>query len=297
MNLIGTRLAGAALLLALGCQPAGRLQYVQLDSQAEGRTLPYGVYEPPGWDRRTPLPIVLLLHGAGDDATTADRAAVTNELDAAITAGLMPPVLVVTPEGELGFWADWYDGSHHWAQWVLEEVVPDVRKRYPTVPGPAGLHLAGVSMGGGGGMQLWLHHREALGSATILSAPILSEADTRKFLSRYLPRSIFERAFGPPGSGQGTDPFVALAEPERLRGSRLFVGAAAHDKRLILESNEAFHEYLAQRQVPHRFVVFSGGHGWRAWGQVLPFALCHQLQAACGMTAPLAWTSTSTPAG
>ncbi|MCA9711281.1 MAG: hypothetical protein KDK70_35915, partial [Myxococcales bacterium] len=73
-------------LLAIACghrHPRGRMDYVELTSRSEGRPLRYGVYTPPGWDHATPLPLVVLLHGAGDDETSADRAIVTERLDAA----------------------------------------------------------------------------------------------------------------------------------------------------------------------------------------------------------------------
>jgi enterochelin esterase-like enzyme len=264
----------------------GRFTYADVHSEAEGRKLRYGVYLPPGWDGARPLPIVVLLHGAGDDATSADRRVVVDALDEAIASGELRPFIMVTPEGDLGFWVDWHDGSHRWRTWVLDEVVPRVRERYPTIDGPAGLHLVGVSMGGGGGMQMWLREPARFGSATILSAPILDEADTRAFLQRFLPPRVLERAFGRPGSGAGTDPYVALSSASALHGSRLIFGAARNDRGGILRSNEDFHRHLTAAGVPHRFLVFRGGHGWRTWSRVFPFALCHQLEEACKMQVP-----------
>jgi enterochelin esterase-like enzyme len=254
------------LVCAAACsRSTGRFTYSAVDSEAEGQKLRYGVYLPPGWDGARPLPIVVLLHGAGDDATSADRRVVVDALDEAIASGVLRPFILVTPDGDLGFWVDWHDGSHHWRTWVLDEVVPRVRERYPTIDGAAGLHLVGVSMGGGGGMQMWLREPARFGSATILSAPILDEADTRAFLQRFLPPRVLERVFGRPG---------------------LIFGAARHDRRGILESNANFHRHLAAASVPHRFLEFPGGHGWRAWAKVFPFALCHQLDDACSMRAP-----------
>lgn len=283
--------AAGLLLGACGHRhPAGRMDYVELLSQSEGRSLGYGVYTPPGWDRTTPLPLVVLLHGAGDDETSADRPVVTERLDRAITEGLVPPLVMVTPRGERGFWVNWHDGSHRWRDWVLDEVVPRVRAEHAIIEGRAGMHLMGVSMGGGGGMQVWLDDPTRFASATILSAPILDEADTWEFLRRFVPRRGMERAFGSPGSGSGTDPYVALSTPEGLEGSRLLFGAAHRDLRPILDSNLVFHEHLRTHDVPHRFVQFEGGHGWEAWSRVFPFALCHQLQDACAMATPPPWS-------
>jgi len=281
---------GPLLLGACGHRhPSGRMTYTEVASQSEGRTLGYGLYTPPGWDGQTPLPLVVMLHGAGDDETSADRVVVTQKLDAAITAGQVPPFLMVTPRGERGFWMNWSDGSHHYRDWVLDEVVPQVRHDMPVAEG--GLHLMGVSMGGGGGMQMWLHDPSRFASATILSAPILTEEETFDFLRRFMPRSVMERAFGSADSGNGNDPYEVLATAEGLQGTQLVFGAASRDMKPILRSNERFHAHLRERSVPHRYFEFPGGHGWEAWSDVFPMALCHQLQSQCSMSVPESWTA------
>ena len=276
----------AFAVLSACARPTGRFATHTIDSAAEGRRLPYGVYLPPGRDRRTPLPIVVLLHGAGDDSTSADRRSLVRGLDRAIESGELRPFILVTPEGDFGFWIDWHDGSHRWRSWVMDDVVPDVRRRFPTVEGADGLHLAGVSMGGGGGLQMWLADPARFGSITVLSAPILDEADTRAFLQRFVAPDMLARIFGPPGAGVGIDPYAALARPADLHGSRLLFGAARFDRRGILASNEAFHRRLDAAAIPHRFVVFSGGHSWRAWSRILPYAICRQIDARCRMRPP-----------
>jgi S-formylglutathione hydrolase FrmB len=282
----------AALATMTGCAhaPGGRLHYVTLQSQAEGRPLRYGVYEPRGWDHQRPLPIVLLLHGARDDETAADRAPVTDRLDRAIADGTLPPFLMIAPNGEMGLWADWYDGSHKYRTWVMQDVLRDVRQRYPTVTGPGGLHLVGVSMGGGGGMQIWLRQPGAFASATIISAPILNEADTRSFLAGYMPAAVMERVFGPPGSGFGIDPYAKLASRASLEGSGLIFGVAQHDFGAMIAANEAFHEQLVRVGVPHTFVRFDGFHRWTSWAPMIEYSLCRQLQPHCKIDAPSDWT-------
>jgi len=284
-------LAACGTTATVGCThvPGGRLDYVEVQSRSEGQPMRYGVYEPPGWDRRTPLPLVVLLHGAGDDETAADRKAVTERLDRAIAEGRLPPFLMVAPDGDRGLWMDWYDGSHRFKSWVLDEVVPAVRKSHPVLDGPAGLHLVGVSMGGGGGIQMWLAEPARFGSATIISAPILDEAGTRAFLAPYMEPEIMARVFGPPASGHGVDPYAKLSSSAGLEGSRLVFGAAKRDLGAIVDANVAFHDHLAKAGVPHRYVLFSGFHRWTSWAPMLEYSLCYQLQPQCEMPDPEGW--------
>jgi len=281
--------SGATALAGCTHVPDGRLDYVEVQSRSEGQPMRYGVYEPPGWDRRTPLPLVVLLHGAGDDETAADRKAVTERLDHAISEGRLPLFLMVAPDGDRGLWMDWYDGSHRFKSWVLDEVVPTVRRSHPVVEGPSGLHLVGVSMGGGGGIQMWLAEPARFGSATIISAPILDEAGTRAFLAPYMEPEVMLRVFGPPASGNGVDPYVTLSSSAGLEGSRLVFGAAKRDLGAIVEANAAFHEHLARAGVPHRYVLFPGFHRWASWAPMFEYSLCHQLQPRCAMSDPEGW--------
>ena len=289
-----------AAVLLHGCRsPLGRFEYVTLRSASERAALRYGVYLPRRWDRTTPLPLVVLLHGAGDDASSADRSEVVEQLDVAIASGQLPPFILVTPEGQLGFWSNWHDGSHHYRDWVVREVIPDAYRRFALLPAPQGLHLLGVSMGAGGGLQLWLHTPNLFASAALLSAPILDEQGTRAFLRHFMPREAIERVFGPAGRSSGIDPYAVLRSDGDLHGTRLLFGAASDDKPGILASNHAFHEALERRHVAHTLVTFPGTHGWRAWGQAFPYVLCRQLAASCqlpqppGMHVSSRWTKTT----
>ncbi|TPV95464.1 MAG: hypothetical protein B7733_09860 [Myxococcales bacterium FL481] len=284
-----------SLLAALGCAhgPEGRLQYQTLQSQSEDRPMKYGVYLPPQWDGRTELPVVILLHGAGDDETSADRKIVLDALDEAIITGDLPPFILLAPNGDRGFWVNWQNGQHAYRDWVLEEALPDLRRRYPTIAGREALHILGVSMGGGGGLQMWLSNPEQFASASLLSAPILNEDETRRFLRRFMSKRAIQEVFGPEGDGDGVDPFLELRSADRLGGSRLLFGAATRDVRGVLRSNQAFHTHLREHEVPHQFLTFEGRHAWTSWADVFVHALCHQLQPTCPRPTPAGWAMQS----
>ena len=172
--------------------------------------------------------------------------------------------------------------------WVLDDVIPAVRKSHPVIDGPGGLHILGVSMGGGGALQIWLAKPAQFGSATIISAPIFNEPEIRAFLRKYMPPDVMERAFGPPGSGHGVDPY-SLHSRADLQGARLVFGAAERDLDAMVESNAAFDARLTEAAVPHRYVRFAGHHRWTAWAPMIEYSLCHQLQPVCPMPDPEGW--------
>ena len=99
-------LSPLALLVALSaCASSEGVRVDTLESAAEGREMTYSVYTPPGWDGEQALPLVVFLHGGGDDGRVLeDKAAVARTFDAWIEAGDLDPFIMVAPDGERGLW-------------------------------------------------------------------------------------------------------------------------------------------------------------------------------------------------
>lgn len=275
------------LLGAAGCATTTDLpqvEYQAVESEAEGDTLRYAVYTPPGWDGKAELPLVLFLHGGGDDETALEKYPMAVEaFDDAIASGQVPPFLLVAPDGEFGFWRNWYDGSHNYEDWVMDEVLPDAYARFPIKEGRDNLHVMGVSMGGAGTLYLGLEHKERFGSASVLSAPIFNVEQVMWLLNKktYLFAPV-RKIWGPPDRGNvvAKNPFTTLESQDDLQGLRLFVGAGVGDRKGILDSNEAFHDHLNEHGIAHDYLVYQGEHKWVDWANVYPVALCRALKAS-----------------
>ena len=97
------------MLLALASTAVGcvsfptRLDYGRIDSRTVGKPMGYSVYTPPGWTRSESLPLVVFLHGGGDTPESFDKFGVGQALDRAIESGDVPRVVIVGPQGDLGF--------------------------------------------------------------------------------------------------------------------------------------------------------------------------------------------------
>ncbi|NVB42529.1 esterase family protein [Pseudenhygromyxa sp. WMMC2535] len=283
--------SSCAALLACACaSPSApeRVHIETLDSPAEGRSMGYSVYTPPGWDGETPLPLVIFLHGGGDDERVlAEKTAITATFDEWILAGRLDPFIMVAPNGERGFWANWYDGSHAYEDYVVDDVIPTVRARYPIAPGRENLHLMGISMGGAGTLFTSLHHGETFASATVLSAPIFDEQRFTRLAEGKMFRGMpHERLFGPPEVARETarteNPFAKLQTAADLHGTQLLIGAGRRDLPGLLRSNRKFHAHLEAAQIPHHYIEYRGGHDWRSWSQLFPVALClHMRKSSC----------------
>lgn len=272
----------SVLLASLVAHATDRLTYVTLDSAAERRPMTYGIYEPPGWDRTTPLPLVVFLHGGGDDERAwDDHPVVTRRLDAAITAGDTPPFIAVVPDGERGFWRNWADDSHRFEDWVVDEVLTDVRSRLPVLAGREHTHLMGISMGGMGTTYIGLEHLDTFGSLTILSAPLLDGDATLKFLDSAFLRSFapVDRVFGTldPDEVRANSCYALTTSQASVGDTTIWIGAGTADLPGIGKATATFHDHLTTSGVAHTYAPFPGGHQWTAWSKVFPVALARAM--------------------
>jgi enterochelin esterase-like enzyme len=264
-------LALALVFAVAGCATVpARMTYRELDSRAMHKPMAFGVYTPPGFRPDERLPLFVFLHGGGDTVHCLDVEGIAAWLDQEITAGRVPRVVVLVPEGDRGFWANWADGSHRYLDWVLREAMPAAISGWHTQPCPGGCHLIGISMGGNGALRLVLAHPGLFRSAAILSGPTPDAQGMKELSGDWLFHTFarLDRVFGPEIDEHrlwAADPFQRWTAPDDLAGLRLFIAHGDDDRRGIGETNDALHRDLLDHGIPHRFEVFHGGHRWRDW--------------------------------
>jgi enterochelin esterase-like enzyme len=284
-----TRLSLLALVAValVGCDTFPRaMTYATVPSHAmRGVWMEYAVYAPTDVGIDEHLPIVVFLHGGGDGPDCLDRNGIGPVLQGAMARGELPRAVVVVPEGDLGFWANWYDGSRHYEDWVIEELMPRVGHQFHTAACPEGCHLMGVSMGAEGALRIAIHRPGMFASVTAISGPSLDTDHRIAFINDPLNNIIIptQHVFGPPRPRsriEADDPFVVWRSPGALRGSRLMIAWGTHDRGMVREGSAALHAHLEQYGVPHTFEEFDGEHGWRWWSPLILEQLRTQLSPA-----------------
>jgi diacylglycerol O-acyltransferase/trehalose O-mycolyltransferase len=153
----------------------GRLLTLQLRSAAMGDVEPVDVLLPPHYDAsgRTRYHVLYLLHGAGGDYRSW--------IDGKLTPLLGDlPVITVMPNGSEhghdGNYTDWTEmpvgdsaRAPAWETYHIRELVPFIDWRFPTISGPAGHAVAGISMGGGGATKYAAEYPGTFGYAGTFS--------------------------------------------------------------------------------------------------------------------------------
>src|SRR5215471_12730833 len=176
----------------------GSIETVQYHSNLINATLPYTVVLPPDYRRSktTRYPVLYLLHGWSGHYT--DWITRTNVADYAAHYQM----ILVMPEGNNSWYTDSADvASDKYETYILQELLPDVQKRYRTIESRYGRGIAGLSMGGYGALKFGLKSPGTFAFAGsmsgVLGIPFWKEEDYQGLAS--IRDSVFS-AFGPLGS-------------------------------------------------------------------------------------------------
>lgn len=274
----GRSLRGAALLLAAmaGASPAlaqwvtapvsapGVDQHV-FQSDAAGTAVSYHVYRPPAYHEHPErcFPVLYWLHGSG--AATASIAPVSGWFDAAIAAGLIPPMLVVFPNGwAYRMWCDSFDGSFPMETVFVEELIPEIDAQFRTIARREGRLLEGFSMGGQGTARIGLRRPDLFAGVSILGAgPIQEhflEAPPGSDLSWKLRLQIYNAVWGGDPSYYTAQHPRTIAEQnvEAIVESGLVIRQAVGTEDFLHAMNVDFHEHLSALGIPHAWTEAPG---------------------------------------
>jgi enterochelin esterase-like enzyme len=267
----------AACLLIVACSSTPQnkqLDYKKITPAGTQKTMLYSVYTPPNWQVSEQLPLIVFLHGAGSNHKSFESFGANNYFDEQIIQGKMPRVILLSPNGDLGFWENWTDGTHNYRDWVLNDILPSVQKNYNTLSCPEHCHVMGISMGGFGALRFSYLSKNVFSSVSAISAPIIGEEEKRETNQSLLMQLVFpfDRIFGEEFSSNYTVNTIENAFLNKrgdsfktLKGMRLQLIVGDNDLKQMIKNNLRFHESLVAQNRDHKYLVFRGRHRWRDW--------------------------------
>lgn len=256
-----------------------RQQLHRIDSRLMGRPMDFSTFSPPG-ELRKDAGLVCLFHGLGNDHRALDKYGLSDSLYAAMEQGRIPPMHVVTPNGERGFYVNWRDGSRPYEDHIIEEVLPEAEALLGLDLSRDNRHLLGVSMGGLGAVQTGLRHPDLFSTIIALSAPVLNERQAVEHVrnssfARWL--VDFHRIFGDLEDDEfmhAHNPYAILKRrPAAEVNQRIFLSTGDREREFFLETSKAFHRFLDERGIDHHWEEYPGKHGWKYWSPVIEKAL------------------------
>jgi putative tributyrin esterase len=241
-----------------------RVQTIQFESKLVGKTLPYNVLLPVNYNQTESktkrYPVLYLLHGfSGHYTNWLEK---TKLVD--YTAGY--ELIVVMPEGNDA----WYTDSatvptDKYESYIVQELIPDVEKRFRASSDAGSRAIAGLSMGGYGAIKFGLKHPEMFALAASLSGAFGAATWDAKE-----PGAIsdsLKQAFGPANSEtRAANDVPRLAREAKAKGTKLpflYVDCGTEDH--LFGDNREFISLLVELKIPHEYRQLPGGHSWAYW--------------------------------
>ena len=247
------------------------LAYEKISTSSLNKTIEYGVYTPPNWNKQERLPLVMFLHGVLDDHNTFEQYKIHSYFDEQIKLGKMPRFILVTPNGDKGFWENWYDGSHNYRDWVMKDILPKVKQDYNTLECPKHCSIMGISMGGFGAIRIAALYKNNFANVSAISAPILNQESSKGSKTPLLVRLFFplDRIFGPKlyngDASKSIDSVWSNKNDLSLQKIRLQLIHGDKDRPQVISGNQRFHKNLLKAGREHDFHIYQGGHKWVDW--------------------------------
>ena len=228
--------------------------------------MPYRVVLPSDYDKKEAsgrrYPVIYLLHGLTghfDNWTTLARLADH-------TAAMK--VIVVTPEGENGWYTDNQSKENeNYESYIVKELIPEIDKNFRTLARRDQRAIAGLSMGGYGALKFGLKYPNMFVLAGSFSGAIGVADITEKKFPGAVGKTI-DAIFGPEGSEirKANDPFdiVRRATPEKIKTFPfLYLDCGTED--FLFQNNREFIQLLLDKKVPHEYRQLPGAHNWEYW--------------------------------
>ena len=143
----------------------GQLFDIAYDSDHADETLDVRVYVPPCYSvSQRRYPVVYLLHGLGTDEEQWEEIGLYDALDQGIRLGVLPPMMVVTPElGRIGQ-RNSFPPDRSYETFVLDELLPRIQRQFCTINTRNTRAIGGISRGGFWAFSVAMRHPDLFGS-------------------------------------------------------------------------------------------------------------------------------------
>lgn len=276
------RTFAVAMALALGLAgpavaSASRVETLTLHSEALAADAQVNVLLPTGYDDESSrrYPVLYLLHGGSEDHHYwAERV----ELQALV--GDRRWIVVMPDGGSNGFYTDWWNGGAggppRWESFHIGELLPEIDRRYRTIPDRSARAVAGVSMGGFGAMAWAARHPDLFGAAASMSGMVNTREPGETMITVGLANNVF-------GSPISNTVYWAGHNPTDLAGNlgatalelstgtgqpdaqdaqdmNAFVTAGVLLEGDIKQGNDQFAAALTSAGVPYEYTTYPGVH-------------------------------------
>lgn len=231
----------------------------------------------------TRYPVLYFLHGLFENERSWSKRGGRQIDQDLLNQGQIGDFIVVLPDGGRTFYVNSLDGSARYEDFVTQELVPAVDRKYRTIARASARGISGSSMGGYGALHLGMRHADVFGSASAHSAALLPKFPNPLptegrwgFYAR-----VLQGPFGTPlneAYWEANSPLTLAERPQSFAGLKLYFDCGDHDRYGFNEGAELLDKTLTAAGFPHTFAIRPGGHGWDYLNQYMKFSLLFHWQ-------------------
>ena len=235
----------------------------KLASKLMNREMPYRVIVPgeskPGM--KVKYPVVYLLHGlTGHYSNWIDKTKL-------VEYAARHKFIIVTAEGDNGWYSDSVTvANDKYESYIVEELIPEVEKKYDALGTRENRFISGLSMGGYGAIKFGLKYPDKFALVGSFSGALGAAGFTAKTAGN-IGKSI-EAIFGAEDSEtrKSNDIFKLIREitPEKLK-TLPFIYQSCGTEDFLIQNNRDFLALMNEKKVPHEYREFPGVHDWKFW--------------------------------
>ena len=260
----------------------GRVECNSLPSKFVRRAVHYCIMLPPTFDadKTRHFPILYLLHGLGDNEQFLVHSGEWNLVEDMREKGELKDFLIATPDGGASFYINAKDGKELYEDFLVQEFLPFIEKRYRVSPGRANRAISGISMGGYGALHLAFRHPQLFSAVSAHSAALIEKLPL--FLGGAAGQSkqpnrarIFGGVFGnPPDAAYwNQESPIPLARTANLASLKIYFDCGDRDDYGFDAGATVLDKVLTARHIAHEFHLYPGRHDASYFAAHLPASL------------------------
>ncbi len=223
-----------------------------LYSEILGKNMNYSIYLPPNYSKsENEYPVLYLLHGMWGNYRDWVTNGMSAVMDDKINNNEASEMIVVMPDGIDAFYCNNYNGGNIlYEDFMIQEFIPGVEKKYRIKAAKNSRAIAGLSMGGYGATFHAFKRPDMFSSCYSMSGALemgSSAPDLKEIIDSKTTGQLSEL---PPYSMEcGTE------------------------DALVFSANENFDRFLNKKEFQHNYIKRSGSHDWAFWMACLPNVL------------------------
>lgn len=243
--------------------PKGKLETITYNSKSIGVDRKAVVYTPPNYDPNQKYPVLYLMHGIGGNETHWTTLCAANKvLDNLIADKKAEPMIIVMPNGRAtadppssNFMAD-FNVYAFFEKDLLQDLMPYIESHYSVKTDRDHRALAGLSMGGGQGLNFGINN---------------------------IDKFAWVGGFSSAPNIQPPDVLVPKIQQAKNKLSLLWIGCG--DKDNLITGSWNLHQGLVKAKLDHVWYVDSGVHEVPVWNNNL-YLMAQMLFKPVGSVTP-----------